>query len=57
MLILIALAFLCPLLSSHIAPCRLRLDQILHGIALAFVSVEAALTLLAMLTFWRAHRF
>jgi hypothetical protein len=35
----------------------LRLDEIINGIALAFVSVEVLFGILATLTFWRAQRY
>ncbi len=38
-------------------PCRLRLDQIINGIALAFVSFDICAGALAILTLIQAQRF
>ncbi len=43
-----------PLLAPH---CRLRLDQIINGIALAFVVFEVLVGILTVLRFVQAQRF
>jgi hypothetical protein len=35
----------------------LRLDQIVNGIALAFLAVEVLASALAIVTFWRSSRW
>ena len=35
----------------------LRLDQVVHGISLAFVGVEVLFSVLAIVAFWRASRW